>query len=51
MSGASWIERPAGDGCERSREVPARGFAAIVPGCPFVYVTDPDGYEIEIWFE
>ncbi len=21
------------------------------PGCPFVYVLDPDGYEIEIWFE
>jgi catechol 2,3-dioxygenase-like lactoylglutathione lyase family enzyme len=21
------------------------------PGCPFAYVADPDGYEIEIWFE
>jgi catechol 2,3-dioxygenase-like lactoylglutathione lyase family enzyme len=21
------------------------------PGFPFVYVVDPDGYEIEIWFE
>lgn len=21
------------------------------PGLPFVYVTDPDGYQIEIWFE
>jgi len=21
------------------------------PGFPFVYVADPDGYEIEIWFE
>lgn len=21
------------------------------PGLPFAYVTDPDGYEIEIWFE
>ena len=21
------------------------------PGLPFVYVADPDGYEIEIWFE
>ncbi len=21
------------------------------PGFPFAYVTDPDGYEIEIWFE
>ena len=21
------------------------------PGYPFAYVTDPDGYEIEIWFE
>lgn len=21
------------------------------PGLPFAYVSDPDGYEIEIWFE
>ena len=21
------------------------------PGCPYAFVTDPDGYEIEIWFE
>lgn len=21
------------------------------PGLPFVYIADPDGYEIEIWFE
>ncbi len=21
------------------------------PGSPFAYVADPDGYEIEIWFE
>lgn len=21
------------------------------PGCPYAYVSDPDGYEIEIWFE
>ena len=21
------------------------------PGFPFAYVSDPDGYEIEIWFE
>jgi catechol 2,3-dioxygenase-like lactoylglutathione lyase family enzyme len=21
------------------------------PGFPFVYIADPDGYEIEIWFE
>jgi catechol 2,3-dioxygenase-like lactoylglutathione lyase family enzyme len=21
------------------------------PGFPFVYVADPDGYEIEVWFE
>ena len=21
------------------------------PGCPFAYVEDPDGYQIEIWFE
>jgi catechol 2,3-dioxygenase-like lactoylglutathione lyase family enzyme len=23
----------------------------FAPGLPFVYVHDPDGYEIEIWFE
>ena len=23
----------------------------FAPGFPFVYVADPDGYEIEIWFE
>lgn len=21
------------------------------PGCPYAYVTDPDGYEVEIWYE
>jgi catechol 2,3-dioxygenase-like lactoylglutathione lyase family enzyme len=21
------------------------------PGCPFAYLLDPDGYEIEIWYE
>jgi hypothetical protein len=23
----------------------------FAPGLPFAYVHDPDGYEIEIWFE
>jgi catechol 2,3-dioxygenase-like lactoylglutathione lyase family enzyme len=23
----------------------------FAPGLPFLYVADPDGYEIEIWFE
>jgi len=23
----------------------------FVPGSPFVYILDPDGYEIEIWYE
>jgi catechol 2,3-dioxygenase len=23
----------------------------FAPGFPFVYVSDPDGYEIEIWYE
>ena len=23
----------------------------FAPGCPFAYVHDPDGYEIEIWYE
>ena len=23
----------------------------FAPGCPFAYVEDPDGYEIEIWAE
>ena len=21
------------------------------PGCPYAYVADPDGYEVEIWYE
>ena len=21
------------------------------PGCPYLYILDPDGYEIEIWYE
>jgi hypothetical protein len=21
------------------------------PGCPYLYIEDPDGYTIEIWFE
>jgi catechol 2,3-dioxygenase-like lactoylglutathione lyase family enzyme len=21
------------------------------PGCPYAFVTDPDGYEVEIWYE
>ena len=23
----------------------------FAPGCPYAYVADPDGYEIEIWYE
>jgi len=23
----------------------------FAPGLPYAFVTDPDGYEIEIWFE
>ncbi|MBB6092592.1 putative enzyme related to lactoylglutathione lyase [Povalibacter uvarum] len=23
----------------------------FAPGCPFAYVSDPDGYQIELWFE
>jgi catechol 2,3-dioxygenase-like lactoylglutathione lyase family enzyme len=23
----------------------------FAPGCPYAYVEDPDGYQIEIWFE
>ena len=23
----------------------------FAPGLPFVYISDPDGYEIEIWYE
>lgn len=28
-----------------------RSQGEFVPGCPYAFVTDPDGYEIEIWFE
>jgi catechol 2,3-dioxygenase-like lactoylglutathione lyase family enzyme len=38
------------------REVEAAGGKILrrgefAPGFPFVYVEDPDGYEIEIWYE
>jgi catechol 2,3-dioxygenase-like lactoylglutathione lyase family enzyme len=38
------------------REVEAAGGKILrrgefSPGYPFVYVADPDGYEIEIWYE
>ena len=23
----------------------------FAPGCPYAYIHDPDGYEIEIWYE
>jgi catechol 2,3-dioxygenase-like lactoylglutathione lyase family enzyme len=26
-------------------------FGEFAPGMPYVYVRDPDGYQIEIWFE
>ena len=24
---------------------------SFAPGCPYAYVTDPDGYTVELWFE
>lgn len=41
---------------EAVREVEAAGGSVLrrgehAPGFPFAYVADPDGYEIEIWFE
>lgn len=37
----------------RIREIGARVDRAgeFAPGLPYVYVRDPDGYQIEIWFE
>lgn len=37
-------------------EVVAAGGALVrkgefAPGCPYAYVTDPDGYRIELWYE
>lgn len=36
-----------------AREVGARILRSgeFAPGYPFLYVADPDGYEIEIWYE
>jgi catechol 2,3-dioxygenase-like lactoylglutathione lyase family enzyme len=28
-----------------------RGHGEFVPGEPYVFFTDPDGYEVEIWYE
>jgi catechol 2,3-dioxygenase-like lactoylglutathione lyase family enzyme len=35
---------------ERSPQTAGRS-GGISPGMPFAYVADPDGYEIEIWYE
>jgi hypothetical protein len=39
------------DGSEGSETPPAGKRGEFAPGFPFAYVADPDGYEIEIWFE
>jgi catechol 2,3-dioxygenase-like lactoylglutathione lyase family enzyme len=41
---------------DAAREAEAAGGTILrrgehAPGEPFLYVADPDGYEIEIWFE
>ena len=28
-----------------------RSRGEFVPGAPFLYASDPDGYEVEVWFE
>jgi predicted enzyme related to lactoylglutathione lyase len=36
------VEQPGGTVLRRGE---------FAPGYPFAYVADPDGYEIEIWYE
>ena len=35
----------------RAAGVPIRRHGEFVPGEPYVFFTDPDGYEVEIWYE
>jgi len=42
--------RPGG-GCGHERRRPALEARRVRASFPFAYVADPDGYEIEIWYE
>ncbi len=43
------IDRAVDEVLKAGGELLRRG--EFAPGFPFAYVADPDGYEIEIWFE
>ena len=43
------IDRAVADVLQAGGKLLRRG--EFAPGLPFAYVEDPDGYEIEIWFE
>ena len=55
------VERLPGDWCQSEFDiavaavVSAGGTVAsrgeFAPGLPYAFIKDPDGYEIEIWFE
>lgn len=38
---------------ESAKSVGARikSHGEFAPGCPYLFIEDPDGYEIEIWYE
>ena len=42
-----------GEMLERVKEAGGRvkGTGEFVPGSPYVFFNDPDGYEVEIWYE
>ena len=37
--------------CVRAAGGTIRAHGAFVPGEPYLFFTDPDGYEVEIWYE
>lgn len=43
------IDRAVKEAIKAGGKVSRRG--EFAPGFPFAYISDPDGYEIEIWFE
>ena len=49
LKDAADIDRAVNEVLKAGGKLRRRG--EFAPGFPFAYVADPDGYEIEIWFE
>ena len=49
LTEASEIDNAVATALEAGARILRRG--EFVPGSPYLYIEDPDGYEIEIWYE